>query len=276
LTKTALTYKEIKSKKSNDANLLSIELVAPNKILVGTPVNIVIRGSGFEMGTKLDFGVGSINIPYGITSSSEISVLIPASMPALTYNLSITNPDGEVKILNNALTIQVKPVEILSLDDLKITDIIVTSLTFNSAKIEWETNIPTNSKLFLSGGDFSMKTYDSISGYALKHYVDILGLKIQDDLTYLLEVEVIASNGLRFKQKNKSRIFNILSRSYNEILDSIIVRIGLNTGLACDNLSFNKEEVLVCEYYRSTINSATNHSSKKDSDVTCAPYSACP
>jgi len=88
---------------------LSISLVAPNKILAGYATNIVIKGSGFKQGAKVDFGSGAIQVPFGITNSEQITALIPAGMPPLTYNLAVINPDGQIVVFNDALTIQVAP-----------------------------------------------------------------------------------------------------------------------------------------------------------------------
>lgn len=111
-TKAVLTYQEvltIKKAALSPINAFSITLVAPNKILAGYATNIVIKGTGFKTGAKVDFGSGSIQVPYGITNSEQITALIPAGMPALTYNLTITNPDGQIAILDNALTLQSVP-----------------------------------------------------------------------------------------------------------------------------------------------------------------------
>src|SRR3989344_117028 len=64
--------------------------------------------------------------------------------------------------------------------------------TLNSARIEWQTNIPTNSKVFLSGGSFSSKVYNSESGLSTRHVVNIAGLG--GGTTYSYEIEAITSD----------------------------------------------------------------------------------
>jgi len=110
-TKTALTYQEVMGIKQTApiSDKLSITLVAPNKILAGYATNIVIKGYNFKQGVKVDFGSGQTQVVYSFINSEQISVLVPAKMPALTYNLSITNPDGQIAILNDALTLQSAP-----------------------------------------------------------------------------------------------------------------------------------------------------------------------
>ena len=91
------------------SNVLRIDLVAPDRILAGTPYNIVIKGSGFKNGAKVDFGSGGTEPGYAVVSDTQISVLIPGGMLSLTYNLSVTNPDGQIAKLKDALTVQGAP-----------------------------------------------------------------------------------------------------------------------------------------------------------------------
>ncbi|MEK7519714.1 MAG: S1C family serine protease [Patescibacteria group bacterium] len=117
-TKNPLTYQDVlKIKQAPSPSVqvaFSIALVAPNKILAGYATNIVIKGFGFKQGARVDFGSGATQVPYGVTNSEQITALIPAGMPPLTYNLSITNPDGQVAILNDALTLQASTSQIMN------------------------------------------------------------------------------------------------------------------------------------------------------------------
>lgn len=67
-----------------------------------------------------------------------------------------------------------------------------------SAKIEWQTDKPTESKIFLSGGGLSSKLYKSESGLSTRHSVSISGLV--GDTNYTYEMEAIA--GETFAKKN--------------------------------------------------------------------------
>lgn len=70
--------------------------------------------------------------------------------------------------------------------------------TITSAKIEWQTDKPTESKIFLSGGGLSSKLYKSESGLSTRHSVSISGLI--GDTNYSYEMEAIA--GETFAKKN--------------------------------------------------------------------------
>lgn len=59
-----------------------------------------------------------------------------------------------------------------------------------SVKIEWQTDKPTESKIFLSGGELSSKVYNSESGLSTRHSVLVNGLK--GGTFYSLEIEAIA------------------------------------------------------------------------------------
>ena len=64
--------------------------------------------------------------------------------------------------------------------------------TVTSAKIEWQTNKLTESKIFLSGSGFSSKVYSSESGISTRHSVFVDGLNSNTDYTY--EIEVISNS----------------------------------------------------------------------------------
>ncbi len=59
-----------------------------------------------------------------------------------------------------------------------------------SAKIEWQTNKPTESKVFISGGNLYSKIFTSISGLSTRHSANITGLS--EETTYSYEIEAIA------------------------------------------------------------------------------------
>ena len=69
--------------------------------------------------------------------------------------------------------------------------------TITSAKIEWQTDKPTESKVFLSGGGPSSKLYNSESGLSTRHSVFVGGLNSNTNYTY--EIEVIAEAGFSKK-----------------------------------------------------------------------------
>ncbi|MEK7555635.1 MAG: peptidoglycan-binding protein [Patescibacteria group bacterium] len=72
---------------------------------------------------------------------------------------------------------------------LEITSVNIT-LDKTSAKVEWQTNKPTESKVFISGGNLSSKIFTSISGLSTRHSVTITGLS--EETSYSYEIEAIA------------------------------------------------------------------------------------
>lgn len=79
------------------------------------------------------------------------------------------------------------------------TDIQISSVKvipgITAVKIEWQTNKPTESKLFLNGGIFSSKIYISPSSLSTRHFVDITGLA--GGTTYSYEIEAIAYGNVK-------------------------------------------------------------------------------
>lgn len=74
-------------------------------------------------------------------------------------------------------------------ETLEITSVsVVPDMT--SAKAEWQTNKPTESKIFISGGNLSSKIFNSVSGLSTRHSVAITGLT--EETTYSYEIEAIA------------------------------------------------------------------------------------
>lgn len=75
-------------------------------------------------------------------------------------------------------------------ETLEITSVSVTPDT-TSAKIEWQTNKPTESKVFISGGNLSSKIFTSVSGLSTRHIATLTGLS--GGITYSYEIEAIAN-----------------------------------------------------------------------------------
>ena len=68
----------------------------------------------------------------------------------------------------------------------------VIKITSSSVHLEWKTNIPTDSKIFLNQPDGSIKVISSASGNSTMHFVDISNL-ISGTL-YNYTIEAIANN----------------------------------------------------------------------------------
>ncbi len=84
--------------------------------------------------------------------------------------------------------------------EIQISNVNVT-VGISSARIEWSTNIPTESKIFLSGGELSSKVYNSDSGLSTRHSITTSGLKA--NTTYSYEIETI-SGGIDVVKKQGS------------------------------------------------------------------------
>lgn len=104
----------------------------------------------------------------------EPTTSIPATTPA-TPEIPTTSPISESQTLEMGV-VYVTP-------------------SLNSARIEWRTNIPTNSKLFLHG-----RVYSSESGLSTRHIVNVADLT--SGTNYLYDIEAI--NGDQFAQKQGS------------------------------------------------------------------------
>jgi len=85
--------------------------------------------------------------------------------------------------------VQTKSLEIMSVS--AVPDV-------TSVRIEWQTNIPTNSKIFLSGGSLSSKVYNSESGLSTRHIVNMAELR--SNVNYSYEIESIIGDQVSKKQ----------------------------------------------------------------------------
>ncbi|GEM_PF-2729861 len=83
-------------------------------------------------------------------------------------------------------------------DILEITSVNITP-DKTSAKIEWQTNKPTESKVFISGGNLYSKIFTSISGLSTRHSATITGLS--EETIYSYEIEAIAGGTNAMKKQ---------------------------------------------------------------------------
>ena len=119
-----------------------------------------------------------------------------------------------------------------------------------SAQIEWQTNILTNSKIFLSGGNLSSKVYSSESGLSTRHIVNATGLT--SGTTYSYEIEAVAGDQVVKKQVSfttKSDDLNIslqVDKSSVELTDWNYVKVTAqftkNGKLVPADISFSAPE----------------------------------
>ena len=81
-----------------------------------------------------------------------------------------------------------------------ITSIKISSITRNSAIVEWESNILTQGKLFLSGGNVSSKVYFSESGTSFHHVAHLT--QLSPSTTYSFHIEAIAGQEAATKDES--------------------------------------------------------------------------
>lgn len=97
-----------------------------------------------------------------------------STQPVTSLQNNTTNPVSSPTTETQTLTtIQISAVNIIP------------SLT--SAQIEWQTNISTNSKIFLSGDGSSSKVFSSESGLSTRHIANITGLVSNTSYSYEIE-----------------------------------------------------------------------------------------
>ncbi|MEK7652196.1 MAG: trypsin-like peptidase domain-containing protein [Patescibacteria group bacterium] len=197
-----------KSKVGNQPSGLHIDLVAPDKILAGYATNIVIKGSGFKIGAKVDFGSGGIEPAYGVVSDTQIAVIIPSGMPALTYNLTVTNPDGKVAMSKNALTVQAAPAVIsteLSSAEIfaKVAPSTALIFTGNGNNLGAGTGIILSNDGYILTNQHVVASYTSVDvylnddGYFHQPYKHFIGTVLGTDSVNDLAIIKIPTTGLR-------------------------------------------------------------------------------
>ncbi|MFA4831633.1 MAG: hypothetical protein WC618_05745 [Patescibacteria group bacterium] len=119
-------------------------------------------------------------------------------------------------------------------DILEITSVNITP-DKTSAKIEWQTNKPTESKVFISGGNLSSKIFTSVSGLSTRHSATITGLSEETIYSYEIEAIVGGINAVK-KQGNFTTLPPSPLFSFNPT-----VRVGtLNTDLGGVYFSINE------------------------------------
>ncbi|MEK7117776.1 MAG: S1C family serine protease, partial [Patescibacteria group bacterium] len=228
------------------------ELVVPNKIVAGYETTILIKGSGFNQGTQIDFGAGVIRPSYVVVDSSQIKVTIPANMPALIYNIAITNTGGQSIVLRDALTIQQPSTATNSYTGLTAVQIF-SKVSPSTALITNNSNTTAGSGVVISNDGYILTNEHVVSGYStVKVYISstgnapftqYTGTVLGQDSTNDLAIVKISASGLQpieFGNSSETNlpggsqiyalgfplVFNIGATSV-KILDGIVVgRLG--------------------------------------------------
>lgn len=106
--------------------------------------------------------------------------------------------------------------------------------TITSAKIEWQTDKPTESKIFLSGGGLSSKVYNSESGLSTRHSVSIDGLSSNTEYSYEIEAifgSIVGKTSGKFR--TKERVVSSLDIEFSHNNG------GYYFGSNCESVSFS-------------------------------------
>lgn len=81
-------------------------------------------------------------------------------------------------------------------NQIKISSVKTTS-TETSAEIEWETNKPSESKIYISGGDFNSKLFISQSGFDSNHKISLE--KLSPSVNYSYRITAVNEDGFSSK-----------------------------------------------------------------------------
>lgn len=118
--------------------------------------------------------------------------IIPIASPSISEPVTtslIATPTMTPAIQTTSAISIAAPTQILTTPEISSINAI-TSLS--SARIEWQTNIPTNSKIFVGSSGLPSKIYNSESGPSTRHIVNISGLV--SGTTYSYEIESITGD----------------------------------------------------------------------------------
>lgn len=152
----------------------------------------------------------SLNVTIGISSTKKINVSTTNKEQA-THKANLINPPQESKTgqvspntspaittpSQNQLAIKPQPTTPQQNITTPPQSIVITlanqDISTTTAKIEWQTSQPTESKLYLSGGGLSSKLYASEAGYTTKHVVSLTSLKPITD--YSFQITAVGNSG---------------------------------------------------------------------------------
>ena len=153
------------------------------------------------------------------TQASSLITVVQAApgVPANAFVNLLTSFTADAPTAPVAVTPTVTPVTaqtqtpIIQISSINITP------TITSVKIEWQTDNPTESKIFLSGGGLSSKVYRSESGISTRHSVFVDALNSNTNYTYEIEA-ISSSNSVKkigdFKTPERT-VANLIIKSRN-------------------------------------------------------------
>src|SRR3989344_3853649 len=137
---------------------------------------------------------GVINQILGMqTSNNDANAIVTKPVTDLSQQQNtFTLPNGAVVNSNGDV---ITPAQTIPQQNQTITQqnktlsISIGTVTTNttSVHIGWNTNIPTDSKVFLTLDNGSIQVISSVSGYSTQHFVDISNLKPNTQYSYTIE-----------------------------------------------------------------------------------------
>lgn len=78
--------------------------ISPASGSAGAATNVTINGTNFQNGATVQIG-GTVALNVVVVEDSQITATVPAGMGAGTYDVSVTNPDGQEGSLAGAFTL---------------------------------------------------------------------------------------------------------------------------------------------------------------------------
>lgn len=180
--------KEPNNSQANEVEKLKKELEALKKqsVVQSAPKQPTPTTQNSQEQKKAEEKPKTITLPNGAIVEMDANGNIIRTIkeaPQQTYIAPVPTTQNQTSV-----TVQISSVNITT--------------TITSAKIEWQTDKPTESKIFLSGGGISSKVYNSESGLSTRHSVSVSGLK--GDTNYSYEIEAIAGGNSYKKTGNFS------------------------------------------------------------------------
>ncbi|MBI2045868.1 MAG: hypothetical protein HYT28_00350 [Parcubacteria group bacterium] len=118
----------------------------------------------------------TVNLPNGAVVEMDSNGNIVRTIKEALEQTHILPLSAQSQVPTTVIHIQISAVNV--------------EVSLSSARIEWQTNIPTDSKIFISGGSLSSKVYNSESGLSTRHIVNLTNLV--SGTTYSYEIESIA------------------------------------------------------------------------------------
>lgn len=121
------------------ASDLALSSVTPDNGVAGKAVEVSLLGSGFEPGATVRFGSFDATA-VSVTDESLATAGVPASLPAGTWDVVLTNPGGESATLRRGFTVRAAEPEV-------VCDFVRVHFDFDSDALTTESKAALDDKL---------------------------------------------------------------------------------------------------------------------------------